>query len=117
VTRIETLNPEVYGPETNNLGLLERAGVDGSGYEKALAIRLKNRVCSGVRDAPFILCGLMRDHSYVPSRIGATGAEAPVLVEAILKPEDPKDCPVSAALTGAEKAALKKIAKEASGAP
>jgi hypothetical protein len=39
-------------------------------------------------------------------------AKATGLVEAILKP----DCPVSAALTEADKAALKKIAKEASGA-
>jgi hypothetical protein len=45
-------------------------------------------------------------------RIKDTRAKATRLVEAILKP----DCPVSAALTEADKAALKEIAKEASGA-
>jgi len=42
-------------------------------------------------------------------RITDTGAQAPGLVEAILKP----DCPVSATLTDADKMALKKLAKDA----
>jgi hypothetical protein len=42
-------------------------------------------------------------------RIWETGAKAPGLVNAILSP----DCPVSAALTQADKAALKKLAEEA----
>ena len=42
-------------------------------------------------------------------RIKDTGAEAPGLVEAILK----QDCPVSVALTEVDKAALNKLAKEA----
>ncbi len=76
-------------------------------YKKALAGELKALACSGDADARYVVRGLV---SY--KRIKGTGAQAPGLVEAILKP----DCPVSATLTDADKVALKGIAKEASGA-
>jgi hypothetical protein len=53
---------------------------------------------------PYIVRGIIDS-----DRITDTGAQAPGLVEAILKPE----CPVFAALTDADKAALKKLAEEA----
>jgi hypothetical protein len=71
---------------------------------------LKALVCSGDADAVYVVRGLLKNDGII---IGKTGTQAPGLVEAILKP----DCPVSAALTDADKATLKKIAKEASGAP
>ena len=65
--------------------------------------------CSGDADAIYVVRGILNQGRSV---ITDAGAQAPGLVEAILKP----DCPVAAALTEADKAALKKIAKEASGA-
>ena len=76
-------------------------------YKKELAGELKALACSGDAEARYVVRGLV---SY--KRIKGTGAQAPGLVEAILKP----DCPVSATLTDADKVALKGIAKEASGA-
>jgi hypothetical protein len=82
--------------------------MDEAGYETSLADELRCLVCSGDSDAVYIVRGLIAN-----GRIKRTGAEAPGLVDAILKP----DCPVSAALTEADKAALNKIAtEEASGA-
>jgi hypothetical protein len=76
-------------------------------YEKSLAAQLKRLACSGDKSAPYIVRGLIAHVS-----IEHTGGQVHGLVEAILKP----DCPVSAALTEADKAALKRIAKEARGA-
>jgi hypothetical protein len=73
----------------------------------SLADQLKTLSCSVDEDALYIVRGLIAN-----GRINDTRAKATGLVEAILKP----DCPVSAALTKADRAALKKIAKEASGA-
>jgi hypothetical protein len=130
--RFEKLNPDIFGPETSpdifgqtspefrwtrpdifgrkrsQQEALENGRVDETAYPKALAAQLKSLACSGERSAPYIVRGLITN-----GRIQATAAQAPGLAEAILKP----DCPVSAALTDADKAALKKIAKEASGAP
>jgi hypothetical protein len=71
---------------------------------------LKNLVCFGDESAPYILRGLT---SALPgyeklSRVAAPGPFAQGLIKSILAP----DCPVSAALTDADKAALKKLAKE-----
>jgi hypothetical protein len=57
-------------------------------YKKSLADQLKSLACSGDKNTAYIV-----------------RAKAPDLVKAILKP----DCPVSAALTEADKAALKRI--------
>ncbi|MDQ6870236.1 MAG: pentapeptide repeat-containing protein, partial [Pseudomonadota bacterium] len=81
--------------------------VEPEEYKKALAGELKALACSGDADARYVVRGLVTH-----GRIKETGAQADRLVEAILKP----DCPVSVSLTEADKAALKGIAKEASGA-
>jgi hypothetical protein len=89
---------------------------DLGAYQKALAAQLKSLACSGHEDAAYIVRGLNRQVVSgvrgAGTRIYEVGPLLPGLVEAILKP----DCLVSAALTEADKAALKKIAKEASGA-
>jgi uncharacterized protein YjbI with pentapeptide repeats len=106
--RIEILNPDIFGPEASEQETLEKGRADETAYRSALADQLKSLACSKDENAPYIVRGLVTH-----GRIKDTGARAPALVEAVLKP----DCPVSAALTEADKAALKKIAKEASGAP
>ena len=67
---------------------------------------MRSLVCQG-NNALNDLRGFLYD-GYIKD----TGAQAHDLVEAILS----KHCPVSTALTDADKAALKRIAKEASGA-
>jgi uncharacterized protein YjbI with pentapeptide repeats len=108
VKRIEILNPDIFGPEASAREILEKGRVGETAYRSASADQLKSLACSGDKDALHIVRGLIAN-----SRILVTGAQAPNLVKAIL---DPK-CPVSAALTEADKAALKEIAEEASGAP
>ncbi|MFZ3326020.1 MAG: pentapeptide repeat-containing protein, partial [Methylocella sp.] len=105
--RITILNPDIFGPEASEQETLEKRRVDKTAYSSALADELKSLACSGDEDAPYIVRGLIANY-----RIKETGDQAPDLVEAILKP----DCLVSAALTDADKAALIKIAKEATGA-
>ncbi len=106
--RIEILNPNISGNEASARAILEKGHVGETAYKKSLANQLKSLACSGDEFAPYTVRGLVwNDH------IKDTGAQAPGLVEAIL---DPK-CPVSADLTEDDKAALKGIAKEASGAP
>ena len=105
--RIGKLNPDFFGPEASAREILEKGRVNETKYRSALADQLESLACSGDKDALYIVRGLIEN-----KRIKDTGAQAPGLVEAILKP----DCPVSAVLTDADKAALTKIAKEASGA-
>jgi uncharacterized protein YjbI with pentapeptide repeats len=99
--RIEKLNPDIFGPEASEQDTLEKGRVDTTGYRSALADQLKSLACSKAHDAPHIVRGLVTH-----GRIEDMGAQAPAFVEAILKPE----CPVSAALTDADKAALKELA-------
>jgi uncharacterized protein YjbI with pentapeptide repeats len=118
--RIESLDPnkpfelesEVPKWKKENLEAKRSAPEE---YEKTLAGELKLLACSGDADAAYVVRGLI---GTAHDRLGAdqitsTHAQAPDLVDAILKP----DCPVSAALTDADKAALKKLAKEASAPP
>jgi uncharacterized protein YjbI with pentapeptide repeats len=106
--RIDKSNPDIFGPEASGQETLEKRRVGDITYKKSLAHQLKSLACSGGESAPYIVRGLIAH-----GRITDTGAQAPGLVEAILNPK----CQVTAALTEADKAALKKIAKEASGAP
>jgi uncharacterized protein YjbI with pentapeptide repeats len=108
--RIEILNPNVSGNKASARVILKKGRAEEeTAYQKALADKLKGLACSDYEEnARYIVPGFVKN-----DRIKDTGAEAPGLVEAIL---DPK-CPVSAALTEDDKAALKKLAKEASGAP
>jgi uncharacterized protein YjbI with pentapeptide repeats len=105
--RIKLVNPDIFGPEARVSETLLKAREDRVVYEKALADEVKKIVCSNRYDALYIVRGLIQPPS--DSRIEDAGAQAPGLVNAILKP----DCPVSAALTDADRAALKKLAKEA----
>ncbi|MGH6847504.1 MAG: pentapeptide repeat-containing protein [Methylocella sp.] len=84
----------------------DAAMVESEEYKKALIGELKALACSGDGDAAYVVRGLS---AY--GRIKDTGGRAAELVDAILKP----DCPVSAALTDADKAALGRHAKEARG--
>jgi hypothetical protein len=106
--RIKTSNPwGQYGDEASARKILEKGSVDEATYQKSLADQLKSLACSEDESAHYIVHGLIAN-----GRIKETSANAPDLVEAILKP----DCPVSAALTEADKATLEKIAKEAGAA-
>jgi uncharacterized protein YjbI with pentapeptide repeats len=99
---IDNLNPDIPVNEASAGELVEQKSVAAS-----LADQLETLACSVDEDALYIVRGLLAN-----DRIKDARAKAPDLVEAILS----KDCPVSAALTDADKAALTKIAKEASGA-
>jgi hypothetical protein len=105
--RIEKLDPDIFGPGASEQETLENGRVDAAAYRTALADQLKSLACSGDKNAVHVVRGLIEN-----KRIKDTGSQAPGFVNAILKP----DCPVSAALTEADNAALKRIAKEASGA-
>jgi hypothetical protein len=107
--RVEILDPGGTFPDRANIPdwrkKFETSSVVGpEQYKKALFGKFKMLACSGDADAPYVVRGLMAN-----GRITDTGAETPRLVEAILSP----DCPASAALTDADKAALKKLAKDA----
>lgn len=72
-------------------------------------LRVDDVVCSGEPDRIYVLRGFQRSQ-----RIKETGRNAPALVGRITSP----DCPVSAALTADDKAALHRLAEtlgEASG--
>ena len=103
--RIEKLNPDIFGPEASQQEMLEKGHVDETAYKKSLAVQLKSVACADDQNAPYVVRGLIAN-----GRILGAGAQAVGLVEAILKP----DCPVSATLTDADKAALKEIAEDAS---
>jgi hypothetical protein len=105
--RIGKLDPDNSRNVASARKTLEKRSVAKTADKMSLADQLKTLSCSVDEDALYIVRGLIAN-----GRINDTRAKATGLVEAILKP----DCPVSAALTEADKAALKKIAKEASGA-
>ena len=105
--RIGKLDPDNSRNVASARKTLEKRSVAKTADKMSLADQLKTLSCSVDEDALYIVRGLIAN-----GRINDTRAKATGLVEAILKP----DCPVSAALTKADRAALKKIAKEASGA-
>jgi len=105
--RIGKLDPDNSRNVASARKTLEKRSVAKTADKMSLVDQLKTLSCSVDEDALYIVRGLIAN-----GRINDTRAKATGLVEAILKP----DCPVSAALTEADKAALKKIAKEASGA-
>jgi len=105
---------------------VEVARVEDATYQIALATELKAIVCSDDTDAVYALRGLLpytknveriltmhfvgpyssRNQSH--SRLIAAGAETPTLVDFILS----KECPVSALLTGDDRAKLLQIKQE-----
>jgi hypothetical protein len=94
------MDPDIPFNETSAAEIAEKGYADEDEYHRALAEQLKCLACSGDADTVYIVRGVIANN-----RVQVTGAEAPGLVEAILKPA----CPVSATLTEADKAALNKI--------
>lgn len=120
--RIETLdcnNPDKYLASCDSAAKpprdvirvkkkLEEAIVGDADYEIALATELRSLVCTNDDNTIYILGGVAR-LAGKSSRLAATGREASALVDFIMS----KDCPVSAALTGDDKAKLLKIKQDA----
>ena len=107
---------------------LEAARVDDADYDRALAVVLKTLVCSGDDHAGFFYSGARPDISFFslgsasyilrgltslspgyPSRLAATGPEAPALIDFIMS----KDCLVSTALTDDDRADFMRIKQDA----
>ncbi|MBG0794297.1 pentapeptide repeat-containing protein [Methylocystis sp. H62] len=81
--------------------VIEGARTDEATYEQVLAMLLRPLICASEANAIQILRGLATN-----GRLTATGQEAPALIEDILTG---KDCPVSTALTDADKERLQEI--------
>ncbi len=94
-----------------SLETLEHRSEAETADKMSLADQLKTLACSVDEDGLYIVRGLIAN-----DRIKETRAKAPGLVDAIVSPKVAHECPVSAALTEADKAALKRIAKMAGGA-
>ncbi len=92
--------------------LLEAARrTDDVAFEQELAKLLRRLICAPEADAIHILRGLqIESFSSSRSRLAATGREAPALIDDILQGNN---CPVSAALTDADKHRLQWIKAEA----
>ena len=105
--RIGKLNPDNSGNVASARETLEKRSMAKTADLMSLADQLKTLACAVDEDALYIVRGLIAN-----GRIKDTRAKATGLVKAILK----TDCPVSAALTEADKAALNSIAEEAGGA-
>jgi hypothetical protein len=90
---------------------LARASVGDAAYAKALATELQTLVCANDDNAIHILRGIISE--LLPGTGGGqlrqASREAPALVDFIMS----KDCPVSASLTGDDKAKLLKIKQDA----
>ena len=84
--------------------MIEAASVDQGAYAKALAAILGDLVCSNEADRIYVLRGLLRSY-----RLLKAGAEMPALAKRITSPE----CPVSTALTDADKTAIAEASKAA----
>jgi uncharacterized protein YjbI with pentapeptide repeats len=108
--RVGYLNPALSFASSSLGGeLVQKAGVDASSHERALADQIRGLVCSSdSRDAYSILRGLMREEGKA-SLVRHTGPLACGLVKAIAG----ADCPVSAVLTSEDKATLEALAGEA----
>jgi hypothetical protein len=89
--------------------MIEAARVDQGAYAKALAAILGGLVCSNAPDRIYVLRGLLRSEPLGEDRLLQTGAEMLALAKGITSPE----CPVSTALTAADKAAIARAAKTA----
>ena len=83
---------------------LDPASVDDDAYTKALAMTLKDLVCSGGDDAIFVLRG-SGFQSGLEDRVGRAASD---LIDDLMN-KDSKDCPVAAALTDADRAGLLRI--------
>ncbi len=106
-TALASCDPAADPPDTVKewKKMIEAAKVDQGAYAKALAAILGGLVCSNEPDRIYVLRGLLC------VRIASleTGAEMPALAKRITSPE----CPVSTALTDADKTAIAEAAKTA----
>jgi uncharacterized protein YjbI with pentapeptide repeats len=84
--------------------MIEKASVDDRAYAKALASILGDLVCSDEPDLIYVLRGLLRS-----GRFDDTRSEMPALAARITSSE----CPVSKALTDADKRAIAALEKRA----
>jgi hypothetical protein len=89
--------------------IIEAAGVDQGAYAKALAAILGDLVCSNDPDRTYVLCGILRFGLAGEVRLFQIAAEMPALAKRITSPE----CPVSTALTDADKTTIVAEAKTA----
>ena len=103
---LASCDPAAEPPDTVKEGkrMIEAASVNRAAYAKALAAFLGGLVCSNEPDRIYVLRGLMRFGPLLK-----TGAEMPALAKRITSPE----CPISTALTDADKTAIAAAAKEA----
>lgn len=102
--RIAVLDPETPVPDSAAGAVLDPGRVDKATYQKVMAEGLETLACGGGDFDREILRGLVRS-----KRIVEAGPLARGLVEAVLAP----GCPVSAALSEADKEALAKAADSA----
>jgi hypothetical protein len=86
---------------------LEAASVDEKAYAEALVKALKELVCSGGDEPVHVVRG-----RGFQARLDNAGAAASDLIDDLMNKES-KDCPVSAALTNADRAKLLQIKQEA----
>ncbi|HUI19819.1 MAG TPA: pentapeptide repeat-containing protein [Methylocella sp.] len=105
--RIEKLNPNNSGNMASARETLEKRSVARTAQAISLVDQLKTLACSVDENALYIVRGLI-----VNGRISDSRTKAASLVKAIVSPKAVQDCPVSAALTEADKAALNKLAEE-----
>jgi hypothetical protein len=84
--------------------MIEAANVDQAAYAKALVVILGDLVCANEADRIYVLRGLLRS-----GRFRQAGAEMPALAKRITSPE----CPVSTALTDADKSKIAEASKTA----
>ena len=105
-TALASCDPAADPPDTVKewKKMIEAAKVDQGAYAKALAAILGGLVCSNEPDRIYVLRGLLRSGRFLQ-----TGAEMPALAKRITSPE----CPVSTALTDADKTAIAAAAKTA----
>lgn len=105
-TALASCNPAADPPDTVKAWkkMIEAATVDKGAYAMALAAILGDLVCSNEADRIYVLRGLLS-----PYRSLKTGAKMPALAKRITSPE----CPVSTALTDADKTAIAAAAKTA----
>jgi hypothetical protein len=82
--------------------MIEAAKVDQGAYAKALAAILGDLDCSNEADRIYVLRGLLRFNLLREAEIGT---EIPALAKLITSPK----CPVSAALTAADKSAISNV--------
>jgi hypothetical protein len=99
---LASCDPAAAPPDTVKVWkkMIEAAKVDQGAYGKALAAIFGDLVCSDEPDRIYVLRGLLSSNRFVE-----TGTEMPALAKRITS----RECPVSMALTDADKAAIANV--------